>query len=169
MFYFIPTPIGNLGDITIRAIETLKSVDVIACEDTRTSLKVLNKYEIKKPLYAYHKFNEISSAEGLIKLHEEGKSVAVITDAGTPCVSDPGNVLTKILTERGIPFTALPGATAFVPAILLSGLDASRFTFVGFLPDKKKDAEELLKRYKNLDTTLIFYSAPHDLKKNIRL
>ena len=169
MFYFIPTPIGNLGDITLRAIETLKSVDVIACEDTRTSLKLLNKYEIKKPLYAYHKFNEITSAEGLIKLHEEGKSVAVISDAGTPCVSDPGNVLTKILKEREIPYTALPGATAFVPALILSGLDVSKFTFIGFLPEKRKEAEALIGRYKNLDATLIFYSAPHDLTRTVEV
>ncbi len=169
MFYFVSTPIGNLKDITLRALETLKSVDVIACEDTRTSLKLLNHYEIKKPLVAYHKFNEKTSAEGLIALHEQGKDVAIITDAGTPVISDPGNVLTQILSERKIPFTVVPGATAFAPALILSGLDASKFTFLGFLPDKKRDAVSLLERYKNLDTTLLFYSAPHDLKKNLEL
>ena len=169
MFYFVSTPIGNLKDITLRALDTLKEVDVIACEDTRTSLKLLNFYGIKKPLVAYHKFNERTSAEGLIALHEQGKSVAIITDAGTPVISDPGNVLTEMLIERGIPFTVVPGATAFTSALILSGMDASRFAFIGFLPEKKKDAKEVLEKYKDLDMTLIFYSAPHDLKKNLEL
>lgn len=167
MFYFVSTPIGNLGDISLRALEVLKSADVIACEDTRTSLKLLNRYEIKKQLIAYHKFNEISAAERLIAIHSEGKDVAVITDAGTPVISDPGNVLTKMLAERNIPFTAIPGATAFTPALILSGINASRFCFVGFLPEKKGDAAKLLKDYASLPATLVFYSAPHDLKRTV--
>ncbi|MBO6263111.1 MAG: 16S rRNA (cytidine(1402)-2'-O)-methyltransferase [Clostridia bacterium] len=167
MFYFVSTPIGNLKDITYRAIEVLNSVDIIACEDTRTSLKLLNHYGIKKQLVAYHKFNEKAAAEKLIKEHDGGKNIAVITDAGTPVVSDPGNVLTKELKERGIEFTAIPGATAFTPALILSGLDADRFCFIGFIPEKKSEAEKLLSKYKNLDVSLIFYSAPHDIKKNI--
>ena len=167
MLYFVSTPIGNLGDMSIRAIETLNSVDVIACEDTRTSLKLLNHYNIKKPLVSYHKFNERSSGEKILQELSSGKSVAVITDAGTPVISDPGNVLAKLLIESGFEFTVIPGATAFVPALILSGMDASRFTFIGFLPEKKKDAEELLSPYKNIPSTLVFYSAPHDLKRTV--
>ena len=169
MFYFVSTPIGNLKDITLRALEVLKEADIIACEDTRTSLKLLNHYEIKKPLVAYHKFNEKAAAEKLIEEHYAGKNVAIITDAGTPVISDPGNVLTAMLKERDIPYTALPGATAFTPALILSGLMADRFSFVGFLPEKKKEVEQLLSRYKNTGDSFIFYSAPHDLKKNVAL
>ena len=143
MLYFVSTPVGNLKDISLRALEVLKSVDVIACEDTRTSLKLLNHYEIKKPLVAYHKFNETVAAEKIIRDLKDGKNVALITDAGTPVVSDPGNVLTKLLREEGVDYTVIPGATAFVPALILSGLSASRFAFIGFLPSKKKDREEI--------------------------
>lgn len=167
MLYFVATPIGNLGDISFRAIETLKSVDIIACEDTRRSLPLLNRYEIKKPLVSYHKFNEKESAEKIIEELSAGKNIAVISDAGMPVVSDPGNVLTQKLTEEGIDFTVIPGACAAVSALVLSGLSAGRFAFIGFLPDKKSEREELLKNYKKLDVTLIFYSAPHDLKKDI--
>ena len=167
MLYFVSTPVGNLKDISLRALEVLKSVDIIACEDTRTSLKLLNHYEIKKPLVAYHKFNETVAAEKLIEELKSGKNIAVITDAGTPVVSDPGNVLSTILRENGLEYTVIPGATAFVPALILSGLSASRFAFIGFLPSKKKEREELLVKYKNLDMTLIFYSAPHDLKADL--
>ena len=166
MLYFVSTPIGNLKDISLRALEILKSVDIIACEDTRHSLRLLNFYEIKKPLVAYHKFNENEEGQKLVSELKTGKNVALITDAGTPVVSDPGNVLSKMLIENGIPFTVIPGANAFVPALILSGFDASRFAFIGFLPEKTRDREELLNKYKNLDMTLIFYSAPHDLKKD---
>lgn len=167
MLYLVSTPIGNMGDISYRAVEVLKSVDVILCEDTRHSLRLLDAYGIKKQLISYHKFNEIKETTEVIKLLEEGKNVALITDAGTPVVSDPGNVLTKALSERGLEYTVIPGATACVSALLLSGLDASRFTFIGFLPDKKKDRVELLKTYKDLPSTLIFYSAPHDVMKDL--
>ncbi len=168
MLYFVATPIGNLNDISLRALETLKSVDVIACEDTRHSIKLLNAFDIKKPLISYHKFNEKQKAEEIISLLKEGKSVAVISDAGTPVISDPGNVLTKLLSENEIEYTVIPGATAFVSALILSGLDASRFTFIGFLPEKNKDRMELLKSYKNNRETLIFYSAPHDVNGDIK-
>ena len=168
MLYFVSTPVGNLKDISLRALEVLRSVDVIACEDTRTSLKLLNHYEIKKPLVAYHKFNETVAAEKFLSELAAGKNIAVITDAGTPVVSDPGNVLTSLLREKNVDYTVIPGATAFVPALLLSGLDASKFAFIGFLPDKKKDRDELLNKYKNLDMTLIFYSAPHDLRADLK-
>lgn len=168
MLYFIATPIGNLSDISFRAIETLKSVDLIACEDTRHSLKLLSHFEIKKPLVAYHKFNEKKQVETLIEELKKGKNIAVISDAGTPVISDPGNVLTKMLRDEGVEYTVIPGATAFVSALILSGLDASRFTFIGFLPEKTKDRENLLKQYKKNTETLIFYSAPHDVNNDLK-
>ena len=168
MLYFVATPIGNLDDLSFRALETLKSVDLIACEDTRHSLKLLNKFEIKKPLISYHKFNENVSVEGIIQELKNGKNIAVISDAGTPIISDPGSVLNKRLIEEDLEFTVIPGATAFIPALILSGLDASRFTFIGFLPEKNKDRESLLKEYLNNKETLIFYSAPHDVNGDFK-
>lgn len=168
MLYFIATPIGNLKDISLRALEVLKSVDLIACEDTRHSLKLLNYYEIKKPLVSYHKFNEEKESEELIEKLIQGKNIAVISDAGTPIISDPGNVLNKKLVERGLEFTVIPGCTAFTSALILSGFNASKFSFIGFLPDKKKDINLLLESYKNLNSTLIFYCAPQDINKDIK-
>ena len=167
MLYFVATPIGNLKDITLRAIEVLKSVDEIACEDTRHSLGLLNAYEIKKPLFAYHKFNERESGEKIIEKLKNGKNIAVITDAGMPVVSDPGNILAQMLIENGLDFTVVPGACAFVSALVLSGLDSSKFCFLGFMPSKSSERKEFLEKYKNLDMTLVFYSAPHDVKKDI--
>ena len=167
MLYIISTPIGNLKDVSYRAIETLKNVDLIACEDTRHSLKFLSAYEIKKPLVSYHKFNERTSSANLIEQLKSGKDIALISDAGTPLISDPGNVLTKMLVEEGIEFTVLPGACAFIPALILSGLDSGRFCFLGFLPEKQKDRREFLDKYKNIDLTLIFYCAPHDIEKTV--
>lgn len=167
MIYFISTPIGNLKDISLRAIETLKEVDVILCEDTRHSLKLLDHYEIKKPLVSYHKYNEKERLEEIYKMACEGKNVAVISDAGTPVISDPGNVLTTFLTEKGVEYTAIPGATAFTPALILSGLSADRFTFIGFLPEKTKDKDALINDFKDVKSTLIFYSAPHDINKDL--
>lgn len=163
MLYFVSTPIGNMKDITLRAVEVLESVDVIACEDTRHSQILLNNYRIKKPLLSCHKFNEREAGEKIIGLLKDGKNVAVISDAGTPIISDPGNVLVRMLVSEGEEFTVVPGANAFVPALILSAMDASRFTFVGFLPEKKKDAEKLLEKYSGLESTLIFYCAPHDV------
>ncbi len=167
MLYFVSTPIGNLKDITYRAVETLKSVDVIACEDTRHSIKLLEHYGIKKPLISYHKYNEKERLDEIISLIESGKSVAVISDAGTPVISDPGNLLTTYLREKGVDFTVIPGATAFAPALLLSGLSAGNFTFIGFLPEKLKEREGLVKEYSQIKSTLIFYSAPHDINKDL--
>ena len=167
MLYLVSTPVGNLKDMSLRALEVLKDVDIIACEDTRTSLKLLNHYEIKKPLVSYHKFNEKVAGEKLLAELNAGKNIALITDAGTPVISDPGNILCKMLVESGVEYTVIPGATAFVPALLLSGMDAARFSFIGFLPEKKKDVEELLAGYKHLNSTLIFYCAPHDVKKTV--
>lgn len=167
MLYFVATPIGNLKDITFRAEQTLKSVDAIACEDTRKSLVLLNSLGIKKPLFSYHKFNEKESGEKIIERLKNGENIAVISDAGTPVISDPGNVLIKMLIESGLEFTVIPGACAFINALVLSGLDASKFAFLGFLPEKSGERKEFLNKYKNLDLTLIFYSAPHDVVKDV--
>lgn len=164
MLYFVATPIGNMKDISYRAIEVLNSVDVIACEDTRNSLKLLNHYNIHKKLIAYHKFNEDKSSDGIIALLNEGKNVAIISDAGMPVISDPGETIIKKLQENNIEYTVIPGANAGLSALILSGLDASKFTFVGFLPDDKKDCRSLLQEIKDYKTTLIFYVAPHDVK-----
>jgi len=167
MIFFVSTPIGNLKDMTFRAVETLTGVDVIACEDTRHSLPLLEHYGIKKPLISYQKFNEAECAEKIIALAEQGKSVAVISDAGTPVLSDPGAVLVKRLIEKDIPFTAVPGANAVLPALILSGLSSERFTFIGFLPEKKSRAMDILEKYSTVDSTLVFYCAPHDLNKTV--
>ena len=168
MLYFVATPIGNLKDITLRAIEVLKSVDLIACEDTRRSLTLLNHYEIKKPLVSYHKFNERESGEKIITTLKQGKNVAVISDAGMPVISDPGNQLVNMLIENNLEYTVVPGASAFTSALVLSGLSADRFCFIGFLPPKQADRKELLQDFKEIPATLIFYSAPHDVKKDIQ-
>ena len=167
MVSFVATPIGNLKDITLRALETLKEADVIFCEDTRHTIKLLNAYEIKKPLYACHKFNETEAAEKILAASREGKNVAVVSDAGTPVVSDPGNVVCRILRDAGEPYTLIPGACAFVAALVLSALPADRFAFIGFLPDKKGEKIKTLEAYKDLQLTLAFHSAPQDVDKDV--
>ena len=167
MISFVATPIGNLKDISLRALETLKEADVIFCEDTRHTLRLLNAYEIKKPLLACHKFNEREAAEKILSASREGKSVAVVSDAGTPVVSDPGNVVCKYLKERGEPYTLIPGACAFVAALVLSSMPADKFCFLGFLPDKKGEKIAFLVKYKEVQATLIFHSAPQDVQKDI--
>lgn len=167
MLYFVGTPIGNLKDMSYRAVEVLSSVDEIACEDTRHSLGLLNAYGIKKPLVSYHKFNERDAGEKIIEKLKAGKNIAVITDAGMPVISDPGNILAEKLVENGLEFTVVPGACAFVSALVLSALDCSKFCFLGFMPSKASERKAFLEKYKNLDLTLIFYSAPHDVKKDI--
>ena len=154
MVYFIATPIGNLKDISLRALEVLRGCDCVFCEDTRHSLKLLNHYEIKKPLYACHQFNERAAADKLISLAREGKQVAVVTDAGTPVISDPGNVLASAMREAGVEFTLIPGACAFVAALVLSAFPADRFSFVGFLRGKKSEKRALLQEYVGLETGL---------------
>ena len=169
MVYFVATPIGNLKDISVRALEVLRACDCVFCEDTRHSLKLLNHYEIKKPLYSCHRFNERAAAEKLAALAREGKEVAVVTDAGTPVISDPGNVLAAILRERNIAFTFIPGACAFVAALVLSAFPAERFSFIGFLRGKKNEKIALLKEYDNDRGTLVFYSAPQDVESDVEL
>lgn len=166
MLYIVATPIGNLKDITFRAVETLKAVDYIICEDTRTSLTLLNAYEIKKPLFSYHKFNEKEKVDKIIADLKEGKDIALISDAGMPCVSDPGNILVNACIESGVEYTCVSGASAVINAFVLSGYSAP-FTFIGFLPEKKSEIKALLEDYKNSKSTLIFYVSPHSLEKTI--
>ncbi len=167
MVSFVATPIGNLQDVTLRALETLKGADVIFCEDTRHTLKLLTAYEIKKPLFACHKFNEKEAAEKIVAFAREGKEVAIVSDAGTPVVSDPGNAVCQILRENGVAYTVIPGACACIAALVLSALDGGKFTFIGFLPEKSGEKKKLLEKYAALDTTLLFHSAPQDVDRDI--
>ena len=167
MITFISTPIGNLKDISLRALDGLRAADVIFCEDTRHSLKLLSAYDIKKPLYSCHKFNESEAAEKIIAFSREGKEVAIISDAGMPVISDPGNTVAKSLSEAGEKFTVIPGANAALCALILSAMPSDRFAFLGFLPEKQGERLRLLEKYKSLDLTLIFHVAPQDLDKNI--
>ena len=169
MIYFAATPIGNLKDITLRVLETLKEADAVFCEDTRHTLKLLSAYDIKKPLYACHKFNESEAADKIIALSKEGKNVVVVSDAGMPVISDPGALVAKKLTEAGETFTVLPGACAFVSALALSAFPSDRFTFLGFLPDKAGERKKVLEGYKDAGETLIFHAAPQDVDTYIKL
>lgn len=168
MFYFVATPIGNLDDISFRGVKTLKEVDVIYCEDTRHSIKLLNHFNIKKPLKSYHKFNYKETIPQIITELKQGLSLALVTDAGTPAISDPGSELVEHFLKEQIHYTIIPGATASVNAYALSGF-TNGFTFLGFLPEKQKEKESLLKEIKNHKTALIFYVAPHNLQKELSL
>jgi 16S rRNA (cytidine1402-2'-O)-methyltransferase len=161
ILYLVPTPIGNLGDMTYRGVEILKSVDIIAAEDTRTSTKLLKHYEIKNKLISYHKFNERKQSDILISLLSEGKNVAIITDSGTPGISDPANIIVKEAIEHNIQVCCLPGASAVITALAASGLNTDTFTFAGFLPAKKKDRDNLLKALEKLPHTIVLYEASH--------
>lgn len=164
--YLVPTPIGNLKDITLRAIEVLKSVDVILAEDTRTTGKLLKHLEIQRPLQSYHIFNEHKTVEKLVDRLEKGEVMALVSDAGTPGISDPGFLLVRAVKEAELTVNCLPGATAFVPALVNSGLPNDRFTFEGFLPHKKgrkTRIENLLEE----NRTMIFYESPHRLMKTL--
>ena len=161
--YLVPTPIGNLKDITLRALETLKEADFIAAEDTRQTLKLLNHFEIKKPLISYHKFNEQSKSDKIIDLLIEGKSVALVSDAGTPGISDPGSIIVERCIEKMIDFEVLPGATAITTALVYSGLDTTKFLFRGFLPRENKDRKIITDELLQSQETLIFYESPHRL------
>ena len=167
MITFVSTPIGNLKDISLRALDELRAADAIFCEDTRHSLKLLSAYDIKKPLFSCHKFNEREAAEKIIALSRENKRVAIISDAGMPVISDPGNVVAKALKEAGESYTVIPGANAALSALILSAMPADRFAFIGFLPEKQGERLRLLEKYKSLDLTLVFHVAPQDMDKNI--
>lgn len=165
--YICATPIGNLGDITLRTLETLKSVDVIAAEDTRHTLKLLNHFEIKKPLISYYEHNKMYKGAKIIEMLKSGKNVALVSDAGTPVISDPGEMLVKECIENNIEIESLPGACAAVTAITLCGLDSKRFIFHGFLPHKKQEKLKELEKVADFTYTLIFYEAPHKLKDTL--
>ena len=166
--YLCATPIGNLEDITLRVLRTLKEVDLIAAEDTRNSIKLLNHFEIKTPMTSYHEFNKYEKAEVLIEKLREGMNIALITDAGTPGISDPGEVLVRRVFEEGISVTSLPGAAACITGLTLSGLSTRRFAFEAFLPADKKERQQILKELKEETRTIILYEAPHHLKKTLQ-
>lgn len=166
--YLCATPIGNLGDMTPRVIETLESVDVIAAEDTRNSIKLLNHFHIKTPMTSYHEYNKVEKAESLIAQMQAGKNIALITDAGTPAISDPGEVLVQKCQEAGVVVTSLPGAAACITALTLSGLSTRRFCFEGFLPADKKERKAVLEDLKEESRTMILYEAPHHLKGTLK-
>ncbi len=163
--YIVGTPIGNMQDITLRALDTLKSVDVIACEDTRHSLPLLNKYDVKARLIAYHKFNEVECAKKIVDLIIDGKSVAIITDAGMPSISDPGSEVISLCRDMGVDTELVPGPTAFASAITLSGVKATGFIFIGFLPEKSVDKVSILSKCALTGLPIVLYVAPHDLIK----
>ena len=169
MLYLCATPIGNLGDISERVLDALRSVDVIAAEDTRQTIKLLNHFDIKKQMVAYHEHNRYEMTPVLVGRLMAGEDIAVVTDAGTPAISDPGEDLVRACYEAGVKVTSLPGATAFTTALTLSGMDARRFTFEGFLPQDKKDQRLVLDRLKDATVTTIFYEAPHRLVKTLKL
>lgn len=169
ILYLCATPIGNLGDITGRVLDTLREVDLIAAEDTRNSIKLLNHFDIHTPMTSYHEYNKVEKAASLITQMKEGKNIALITDAGTPAISDPGEVLVAMCHAEGIHVTSLPGACAAITALTLSGLSSRRFVFEGFLPEEKKERALVLEELQNEKRTMILYSAPHDLKKNLKL
>ena len=165
--YLIPTPIGNMEDITIRAINTLKIVEVIFSEDTRVTKQLLNYLEISKKLISSHNFNEAGNEDILLKYLDDGKDVGVVTDRGTPIISDPGYELVKIAIKHGYNVVSLPGPTALIPALTVSGLNPSPFTFYGFLNSKDSKQKKELEELKNLSSTLIFYEAPHRIIKTL--
>lgn len=166
--YLCATPIGNLEDMTFRVIRTLKEVDLIAAEDTRNSIKLLNHFEIKTPMTSYHEYNKIEKGKKLIEKLQEGTNIALITDAGTPGISDPGEELVKMCYEAGIEVTSLPGPAACITALTLSGLPTRRFAFEAFLPSDKKERQAVLKELVDETRTIILYEAPHRLIKTLQ-
>ena len=168
ILYLCATPIGNLGDMTPRVVETLRTVDLIAAEDTRNSIKLLNHFEIRTSMTSYHEYNKVEKADYLTEQLLQGKNVALITDAGTPAISDPGEVLVRKCMQAGITVTSLPGAAACITALTLSGLGTRRFCFEGFLPADKKEKAEILEELRGESRTIILYEAPHRLKKTLK-
>ena len=166
--YLCATPIGNLEDITYRVLRTLKEVDLIAAEDTRNSIRLLNHFEIKTPMTSYHEYNKIDKAYQLVTKMREGKNIALITDAGTPGISDPGEDIVRICYEEGIPVTSLPGAAACITALTMSGLPTRRFAFEAFLPKDKKEHQAVLEELKTETRTIIIYEAPHHLVRTLQ-
>lgn len=167
MLFLCATPIGNLGDMTPRVIETLQMVDVIAAEDTRNSIKLLNHFNIHTPMTSYHEYNKVEKARQLVGRLVNGQNIALITDAGTPAVSDPGEVLVRMCMESGVRVTSLPGPSACITALTLSGLNTRRFCFEGFLPSDKKEKKAILEELKSESRTMILYEAPHHLVRTL--
>ncbi|RLC57036.1 MAG: 16S rRNA (cytidine(1402)-2'-O)-methyltransferase [Candidatus Cloacimonadota bacterium] len=165
ILFIVPTPIGNLADITFRAVDVLTKVTLIGAEDTRNSKKLLNHYKIETPMISYHKFNERKRVDKLLNKLQNGEDIAIISDAGTPGISDPSSIIIKEAISCGLKVEVLPGATAFIPALVVSGLNCERFQFIGFLPEKNKTRDILLESIKKNENTLIFYEAPHKLQK----
>jgi len=165
--FLCATPIGNLGDITPRVLETLQMVDVIAAEDTRNSIKLLNHFDIHTPMTSYHEYNKVEKAHQLIGQMQNGQNIALITDAGTPAISDPGEVLVRMCHEQGIMVTSLPGPAACITALTLSGLNTRRFCFEGFLPADKKEKADVLQELREESRTIILYEAPHHLVRTL--
>ena len=165
--YLVATPIGNLGDFSPRAAETLRTVDFIAAEDTRVSVKLLNHFNIKKPLVSYHEHNHVTAGQTVLSRLLAGESCALVTDAGTPAISDPGEDLVRLCGERGVEVIAIPGCCAAVNALAVSGLPTGRFTFEGFLTVNKKSRREHLERLKDEERTMIFHEAPHKLRTTL--
>lgn len=165
--YLCATPIGNLGDMTPRVVETLQMVDLIAAEDTRNSIRLLSHFDIHTPMTSYHEYNKVEKAVTLIGQMNQGKNVALITDAGTPAISDPGEVLVRMCHDAGIVVTSLPGAAACITALTLSGLSTRRFCFEGFLPSDKKEKKDILEDLKKESRTIVLYEAPHHLVRTL--
>lgn len=166
--YLCATPIGNLQDMTPRVLETLREVDLIAAEDTRNSRKLMTHFQISTPMTSYHEYNKVEKAYTLIGKLQEGQNIALITDAGTPAISDPGEVLVRMCQEAGITVTSLPGPAALIVALTLSGLATRRFCFEGFLPPDKKERKQILEELKEETRTIILYEAPHHLKATLK-
>lgn len=167
--YLIPTPIGNLDDITLRALNTLKEVDIVFAEDTRETFNLLKYYNINKKIESCHKYSEMKNKEKILKILKEGKTIGFVSDRGTPLISDPGNFVVKEVIKENIPVIALPGATALIPALNMSGLDNERFLFYGFLNNKKNAAKKELNKLKDVEYTMIFYESPRRLKTTLEL
>ena len=165
--YLVPTPIGNLKDITLRALEVLKEADMVAAEDTRVTLKLLNKFDIKKSLISYHQHNEQGKSENIIDKLKEGATIALVSDAGMPGISDPGAVIVSKCIDEGIPFEVLPGASAVPVAVVSAGFDTTSFTFAGFLPKDRKGRREHIAKYKDREETIVFYEAPHRMIQSL--
>lgn len=168
MLYLCATPIGNLEDITLRVLKTLEEADLIAAEDTRNTIKLLNHFEIRTPMTSYHEYNKIDKAYELIEKMKEGKKIALVTDAGTPGISDPGEELVRLCYEAGIHVTSLPGAAACITALTLSGLSTRRFCFEAFLPSDRKERRDILEELKEESRSIILYESPHRLEKTLR-
>lgn len=167
--YIVGTPIGNLKDITLRALETLKECNIVAAEDTRQTLKLLNYFSIKKSMISYHKFNENDKSNEIINLLLKGENIALVSDAGMPGISDPGSIIIKRCIENNIPFEVIPGATALITALVYSGIDTNSFIFRGFLSRENKDKRKVLEEIRDYRETIIIYEAPHRLKKTMEI